>query len=314
MTDEPTPEFDLTDLLPFDNDANDQPGPVVLGDEPPHFPFVGLALRDDEFHRYLLTLSWPNPKPSFVVLHHTAVPSATWARYPSGAVWDAGEAGMNSIQKKQKRLRQLEALKNYYNKTMFWSAGPHLFVDDEWIYVMSPLTAEGIHAKQGNRDNKGRGYSIGIEVVGYYEHTRWPFAVEHNVTAAVTSLKAVLGTFDYVDQPYAGGVSAHRNYNKPQCPGAAIQPNYYLALFKQTAPTPVPLAQTSPQSDKPQVDPRFKAAWDASGGVWQANRLTPGYPTGPAEERDGVVIQPFERGIAKLNKDNTVSWKLLSEI
>ena len=42
----------------------------------------------------------------------------------------------------------------------------------------------GIHAKEGNsyRDDQGQlHYSIGLEVVGYYEHVTWPAPIEQLV-------------------------------------------------------------------------------------------------------------------------------------
>lgn len=62
------------------------------------------------------------------------------------------------------------------------------------------------------------------------------------------------------------------------------------------------------------VDPRFKTAWNISGGVWQMNELTPGYPKGEAFEWQGRIYQIFERGCARLEASGSVSWLLLPEI
>lgn len=61
------------------------------------------------------------------------------------------------------------------------------------------------------------------------------------------------------------------------------------------------------------IDERFYKAWFASGGVWQPDRLTPGYPQGQPFEFNGAVCQAFERGIARLNADGSISWLLRSE-
>lgn len=61
------------------------------------------------------------------------------------------------------------------------------------------------------------------------------------------------------------------------------------------------------------IDPRFVKAWQDSGGVWQPNRLTPGYPQGVPFEFNGATCQAFERGIARLNADGSISWLLRSE-
>lgn len=221
----------ITEPLPFDADANDGTAPPTLGP----FLYDGLAFSPAAFDQYVQVYDFGPIKPDFLVLHHTAVPSASWARYPSGAVWDANEEGMACEERIAKRLRQLESIANYYSNQLRWDRGPHLFIDDLAIYVFTPLREIGIHAAQGNayRDERGLHYSIGIEVVGYYEHVPWPEPVLANVAAAVCSLKAALGTFDFVSGPRAGQIAEHRMYNKPTCPGAAIQPAFYMPRFQQ---------------------------------------------------------------------------------
>jgi hypothetical protein len=54
-----------------------------------------------------------------------------------------------------------------------------------------------------------------------------------NVAAAVCSLKATLGSFDFVSGPRAGQIAEHRMFNKPGCPGATIRPDFYLPRFRQ---------------------------------------------------------------------------------
>lgn len=61
------------------------------------------------------------------------------------------------------------------------------------------------------------------------------------------------------------------------------------------------------------VDLEFSAAWASSGGVWLPGKLTPGLPLGPAFEVNGIKVQRFERGIAKLTPAG-VAWALLSEV
>lgn len=235
MTDDPP--FDLTHALPFDTDADastpQKPGAAVLGGG--DFAYIGRGLDLINFRAYVATYAFGSVPPDYICLHHTAIPSATWARYPSGAVWDAGEAGMDAGEIYVKRLKQLGQLRDYYRDVKEWHAGPHLFIDDRWIWLMTPMYQVGIHAAQGNsyRDSGGKlHYSVGIEVIGYYEKVRWPPAVAANVAGAVRALHDRLKTFAYVDKPWAGGVGSHRMYNKPECPGAAIVPSYYLPLIK----------------------------------------------------------------------------------
>lgn len=230
-------DFDMTGALPFDADADaptpQKPGAATLGAD---FAYIGKGLTLPQFRQYVASYHFGSVPPDYVVLHHTAVPSASWARYPSGAVWDAGEAGMDEQQIYHKRLNQLNSLMRYYRDSKGWSAGPHLFVDERYIWLFTPMYDVGIHAAQGNsyRDSGHKlHYSIGIEVVGYYEKVVWPTPVAANVAVAVATLARQLRTFGYIDKPWAGGISSHRNYNKPSCPGAKIVPSYYMPILKR---------------------------------------------------------------------------------
>jgi hypothetical protein len=232
-TDDPT--FDLTGALPFEDGADavtpQKPGAGVLSAQ---FAYVGKGLTVPEFQRYCAQYNFGTIPPDYLILHHTAIPSTLAARYPSGAVWDAGEAGMRESGIYDKRKRQLDALMRYYRDAKGWPAGPHLFIDEKWIWLFTPMYDVGVHAAQGNsyRDSSRKlHYSIGIEVVGYYEKVHWTPAVAANVRGAVRALHDRLKTFQYIDKPWAGGISSHRDYNKPACPGAAIVPSYYMPIL-----------------------------------------------------------------------------------
>lgn len=228
---------DPADPLPFDADADaitpQKPGAATLGLT---FKYIGRGLPLEAFRHYVRTYQFGTVPPDYVVLHHTAVPSASWARYPSGAVWDDGEEKMSEAQIYAKRLHQLDNIMRYYRDQLEWTAGPHLFIDERWIWLFTPMYDVGIHAAQGNsyRDSAGKlHYSIGIEVVGYYEKVTWPLRVAANVAGAVAVLAKQLQTFGFVDKPWAGGIGSHRMYNKPSCPGAAIVPSYYMPILQR---------------------------------------------------------------------------------
>ena len=57
----------------------------------------------------------------------------------------------------------MKNLAHYYGKKLGWSAGPHLFTDEDQIFGLSPLTRPGTHARSYNRTH------IGIEVLGNYD-------------------------------------------------------------------------------------------------------------------------------------------------
>lgn len=229
------------------------------------FLFVNLALTPAEFAEYVRTYNFGTVPPDSLVLHHTAIPAASWA--PAGhpdSYWDAGEWGMSLEQIRAKRLRQLGNLKRYYHEDLGWTAGPHLVVDNHFIYLMTPMYNIGIHAKWGNSFTQGGKlhYSIGLEVIGNYTKVTWPASVAANVGAAVRALQQRLQTFTldymYADGlkpgravnskgveycPYPnrlrwGGIASHRDFNKPACPGDAITEAFYLQVIRSEGVTP----------------------------------------------------------------------------
>jgi hypothetical protein len=237
----PATESAEQDPLPFDRDADD--GSVPSGDRGA-FLYIGEALTADEFTAYVATYDAGPVPPDFVVLHHTARPSTRYsvctdpthdaAYCVKDSEWDGSEEGLNDEQIKQRRLGKLRNIMTYYRDSLDWDRGPHLFIDDRYIYLFSPMAEIGIHAAAGNsyEDGAGLHYSVGIEVIGYYEHVRWPPEIERLVGHCVAVLKRRFSTFELVSRPRAGAVSSHRDYNKPRCPGHAITDDYYVSVLQ----------------------------------------------------------------------------------
>ena|SRR5688572_4615413 len=225
--------------LPFDEDAAE--GPPSRGD----FKYIGEAKTSEEFSAYVQSYNFGGIKPDYIVLHHTAIPGTLHAPFPGKTSWDAGEEGMAEDQIKAQRKRRLDNIKTYYSG-LGWDRGPHLFIDDRFIWLFTPMYEVGYHAKEGNMIgddiNLPRHYSIGIEVVGYYEQKKWPPQVEQMVRNAVTALQRRLDSFELElvyptgrkagDPLKWGGIASHRNYNKKECPGAAITEQYYMGVIK----------------------------------------------------------------------------------
>ncbi len=252
--------FDDT-LLPFESDAHDprapqKPAPAVLGEAA--FAYIGQGLALDQFQAYVQTYDFGKTPPDSVVFHHTANPDTSYAPLSASPAtkWDRHEAGFSSDQVRAKRKRQMDGLMAYYRDTLGWTAGPHLFIDDRFIWLFTPMYDVGIHAKWGNsfRAFGKLHYSVGIEVVGYYEHAQWPAPVQALVGGAVRAIQKRLGTFqmEYL-YPTAkpgmkivkgqqvcanpallrfGGLSSHRDFNKPECPGKAITEAFYVGVCK----------------------------------------------------------------------------------
>lgn len=203
------------------------------------FLYVGAALTADEFTHYVETYNFGSNSPNFIVMHHTAIPYTLAAPAPgrrlSGA-WDANERGLSDEQIKQRRLHKVHNMKEYYRVRLLWDRGPHLFIDDRYIYLFTPMYHWGIHAKQGNYyydHNRRFNYSIGIEVIGHYTNVKWPKPVEDLVGHTIAVLQRRLKTFQLVHKKWAGGISGHRDYNKPACPGNAITNDYIIKVAKK---------------------------------------------------------------------------------
>ena len=125
---------------------------------------VGRNFTPEEFREYVAGLSWDDWRPEFIVLHNieqlTAARRAL--RKDISGIWsrNTGPRG--------------------------WSAGPHLFVDSERIWVFTPLTSPGVHANSWNNR------TLGVEMEGDYR--REPFdsgrglAVQQNAVAAIAIL------------------------------------------------------------------------------------------------------------------------------
>lgn len=226
----------MSDETPFDvsewgiitpHESEPRPSaPMVLGERV--FYFAPAALTLDEFDTTLALYAWGPVKPSWLVIHHTAIPTV--------AQWTANERGLTPEQIKAKRLRQLAGIAAYYRDTNKWDRGPHLFIDDRHVYLFTPMTMPGIHAKEGN--GTPASFSIGIEVVGDYSRVVWGAETARMVAGAVARLKRHLGTFDIIERRGPGGIARHADYNKPECPGRMIVPAYYLPLFREAAAVP----------------------------------------------------------------------------
>jgi N-acetylmuramoyl-L-alanine amidase len=133
---------------------------------------VGRSFSPDDFDTYCHTLQWTAWRPSFIVLHNTAIPSL--AQRPNGLT--------------ETHIKNLEA---FYRDTQGWKAGPHLFVDDRQIWVFTPLTVSGTHSPSWNKT------ALGVEMLGNFETERFDDGrgaqVRANTVAALATLSAILG-------------------------------------------------------------------------------------------------------------------------
>jgi len=133
---------------------------------------IGQSFSIESFKAYCEGLTWKTWRPSFIVLHNTAIPSL--AQRPVGLT-----------------IEHIHNLEVFYRDTKRWSGGPHLFVDDKQIWAFTPLTVPGVHSPSWNS------VSLGIEMLGDYETE--PFnagrglSVRTNAVAAIGILTSHLG-------------------------------------------------------------------------------------------------------------------------
>jgi len=172
---------------------------------------VRKKLSIEEFKEYLDKKDFGSLPPNFLVIHHTINPTED--------SWD-GEKSMDSLKK------------FYENKG--WSAGPHIFVAKDGIWLFTDMYEVGIHAGAGNATWKNRNsgttwqgwgddfvknelisYSIGIEVVGNYDGAVWSGDIKENALGTINSL------CERLEIP-RNKIFFHRDFSTKSCPGWAI--------------------------------------------------------------------------------------------
>lgn len=147
---------------------------------------INKCLTKEKFKKYIEKEKVAR-KIDKIVLHHT-----------SNALreWKSGEVS-------------IDYYKRLYEKKS-WTAGPHLFVAPEGIYLFTDINIQGIHANSGNRG------SIGVEMIGNYDKI-FPSGKILSNTKKV--LKILMEKFNL----RLKDIHFHREYNpKKSCPGRAI--------------------------------------------------------------------------------------------
>lgn len=129
-------------------------------------PIVGTRFSPSEFDDYVRSLVFTTWRPQFVVVHNTGVPSI--ADRPLGYT-----------------AAQIQNLVTYYRDQQGWSAGPHCFVDQNGIWVFTPLTSRGVHSPSWND------VAWGIETLGAYETEAFTDPIHANLVACLATLHAV---------------------------------------------------------------------------------------------------------------------------
>jgi len=134
-----------------------------------------------------------------VTIHHT------WK--PTQATWNG--------------RRSMDALERFYRDTKKWPAGPHLFLAPDGIWCGTPLSHTGVHAGDCNAD------SIGLEVVGDFDHQPWDIGLKERLFALLVELLHWMGKDEKA-------VKGHREClpNK-SCPGKAINMEQFRTQLRE---------------------------------------------------------------------------------
>lgn len=112
------------------------------------FPIVGRRFTPKGFASYLAKtgrdgFTW---NPTGITVHHTAYPDLDMR--PSGFT-----------------EQHMWNLRGYY-VGRGWSSGPHIFTDDKGIWILTPLSRRGVHARSFNASR------IGIETLGNFDNAK----------------------------------------------------------------------------------------------------------------------------------------------
>ena len=168
---------------------------------------IGKVWTVDSFQQYLKTITKPQWCDS-VCLHHTALPSLQMR--PKGLLME--------------HLHNMKA--GYVQKG--WKSGPHLYIDGDQIYAMTPLTEKGVHAVSFNSR------SIGIEVLGNYD-SEDPFT-GRGLQCWQVAAKATMQLLNWLNlKPSESTVLFHRDDPKTSktCPGSKINKKWFIDLMQK---------------------------------------------------------------------------------
>ena len=205
---------------------------------------VGKVWTVESFKEYLSGLK----KPSYVkgiTIHHTGAPSL--AQRKSGLL-----------------AQHILNIKSYY-QSLGWNRGPHLFVDEDQIFGMTPLNVPGIHAVSFNRN------TIGIEILGDYD-SEDPLS-GRGLQCMKNAAAATKALFNWLDIPVnENTLKFHRDDPKTikTCPGKKVKKDWFISLVQNSdvQSTPASPIFAMPSDEVPLIDYVVsKKGYDAAGAT-----------------------------------------------
>jgi hypothetical protein len=184
----------------------------VIGQTEKWKGIIGQAFTPASFQDYVAGLSWEKWQPEFIVLHHTEDPSL--ASRPAGLT-----------------KQHILDLVSYYRDAQpgekpAWSAGPHLFVDDDKIWVFTSLTEPGVHANSWNNR------TLGIEMLGDYQRESFDTGRGAQVKALSVAAVAILSQALNLD-PETMMFHRENGETPHHCPGDNVNKAEFIRLVKE---------------------------------------------------------------------------------
>lgn len=169
---------------------------------------VNRAFAPRQFADHVFSLTFRLWRPQFVVLHNTGVPTLEqWHKGPPSP---------------QQRILNLE---HFYRDTQGWSAGPHLFVANDFIWAFTPLTTSGVHSPSWNA------VSWGIEMIGDYDREDFSRGLGAGVAANTVFALATLHTALSLD-PQTLKFHKEDPRTTHDCPGRNIDKGNMIARIE----------------------------------------------------------------------------------
>ncbi|MGI6367438.1 MAG: peptidoglycan recognition family protein [Anaerolineae bacterium] len=191
--------------------VSDWRGPRTLAERPiKSAPMVidGRVMNESSFITYVERLKILDPQPTRVFLHHT------WK--PTRESW--------------KGKSTIAAMKKYYEKQLWrdvdgtlregWTAGPHIFVADDGIWLFSDLRLDGVGVRGHNTGTRH------VEMVGNYDE-QLPSGATLDNTIAVLGMLHVKFGLDIANLGF------HRDLGSKSCPGRAVQKEWIIPQVAQ---------------------------------------------------------------------------------
>lgn len=266
------------------------------------YSLVGKVWDLENFDKYVSRnkskLKWAKS----VTNHHTAIPSLK--QRPNG--WT---------------IQHMKNLRHFYKNVLGWSAGPHLFTDEDQIFGLSSLFEPGVHARSFNKN------SIAAEMLGDYDNE------DPTSGRGLEVFKTTAATFAILLENMGLGtnkqtVKFHRfdPKTKKSCPGSLFLYEPFVTEIRRVRKNGFDNYDSSINRDPLNFSPPNIPKWDEyknHAGIWFAPVKRFLMSLGVSEsdvwrtlkrKNNKFVIGDNELELAYYNREKSETWAPVSEI